>query len=723
MRCDGRAWRLLADGLCGHGGRAALVAQRLANGHSGAGARRGIAGAALERQCGGDRQSRPASVARPPDSPVRWGLVPRAVGGAGDAGGTARPPPRRRAGRNRTLFFHDPDRRRGIAVTVLIALSIGGAALAKRLQAALPEARLHGLRHRVADADVLFDDTGAHLRALFAAGEPIVGVCAAGILIRCLAPVLNDKRTEPPVIAVAEDGSAVVPLLGGHHGANELARKIAGALGIQPAVTTAGDVVHGVALDNPPDGWRVGNPQAAKSVMAALLAGDRVGLTVESTVEDCAWLKSIPFSDSVCDTAVIITDRSTRPSGDVLILHPAVIAVGVGCERGADPGEVSELVMRCLRDAEIAPESVAGIFSIALKAAEPAIHDLAGQLGVPTRFFSAEALLAETPRLSEKSEIVFRETGCWGVAEGAALAAAGPDGTLVLAKQRSARATCAIARAPRIIRAAEVGRARGRLFVVGIGPGEADARTAEADAAILAATDLVGYRLYLDLLGPLANSKTRHDFDLGAEEARVAHALDLAAEGRDVALISSGDAGIYAMGSLVFELIGRAAQPGWARVEIICIPGVSAMQTAAARLGAPLGHDFCAISLSDLLTPWPVIEQRLRAAAVGDFVIAFYNPVSQRRRTQLAAARQILLTARPPETPVAVARNLGREGECVTVTTLGALDHAQVDMLSLVLVGSSTTRRVSRPDGGEWLYTPRGYEAKQSATPRKDDAA
>jgi cobalt-precorrin 5A hydrolase / precorrin-3B C17-methyltransferase len=613
-------------------------------------------------------------------------------------------------------------------MTALVVLNPGGFTLAKRIQAVLPEARLHGLYHRVADPDVPFADAGAHLRALFAAGEPIVGVCAAGILIRCLAPLLNNKRTEPPVIAVAEDGSAVVPLLGGHHGANELARKIAAALDVRAAVTTAGEVAYGVALDDPPQGWRVGNSKAAKPVMAALLAGEPVGLLIEAAADDCAWLKTLPFAASQSAgkavAAVAVTHHAATPADDTLYLHPATIAVGVGCERGTDPAELQTLVAQCLDKAGIAPQSVAGLFSIALKAAEPAIHDLAAQLDVSARFLSADALLAETPRLSEKSEVVFRETGCWGVAEGAALAAAGTDGVLILAKQRSARATCAIARSPRLIRAEEIGHARGRLFVVGTGPGEAAARTAEADAAIRATTDLVGYRLYLDLLGPLASGKTRHDFDLGAEEARVARALELAAEGRDVALISSGDAGIYAMASLVFELIDRGTRPDWARVDISCVPGVSAMQTAAARLGAPLGHDFCAISLSDLLTPWPVIEQRLRAAAAGDFVVAFYNPVSQRRRTQLAAARQILLAARPLETPVAVARNLGRDGERVTITTLGALDPAQVDMLSLVLVGSSTTRRVSRPDGGEWLYTPRGYEVKRTAgKSRKDDAA
>ena len=247
---------------------------------------------------------------------------------------------------------------------------------------------------------------------------------------------------------------------------------------------------------------------------------------------------------------------------------------------------------------------------------------------------------------------------------------------------------------------------------MGLGPGSAEGRTVEAEQALRRATDLVGYRLYLELLGPLAEGKALHGFDLGAEEKRVSHALDLAAEGRAVALISSGDAGIYAMASLVFQLIERSGRADWARVEIEGLAGVSAMQAAAARAGAPLGHDFCAISLSDLLTPWPAIERRLRAAAEADFVVALYNPVSQRRLSQLASARDILLRARPPETPVVMGRNLGRPGESLRVTTLAALDPAEVDMLTVVLVGASTTRRLARPDGGAWVYTPRGYAAK-----------
>jgi len=617
-----------------------------------------------------------------------------------------------------------------MTAAAVVVLGPSGLATARRIAAALPGSALHGFAPRVAEAGIAFTDTAGHLRELFAAGKPIVGICAAGVLIRSLAPLLTDKRTEPPVVAVAEDGSAAVPLLGGHRGANDLARRIAETLGGVAAVTTAGDRRFGLALDEPPPGWRLADEAAVKPVTAALLAGEPVGLSIEAAEPDCGWLRSAPFLELPVTPShpslvegegwgggearprVFVTDRNVAPGLHTLVLHPATLVLGVGCERLAPPEELIELARRCLEEAGLAPRSVACVASIALKAAEPAVHALAAELGVPARFFDAETLEAEVPRLANPSDLVFRETGCHGVAEGAALAAVGPAGALVLPKRRSERTTCAIARSPRIVDPGAVGRARGRLAIVGIGPGEAAGRTAAADAALRAATDLVGYRLYLDLLGDAARGKALHGYELGEETARVRAALDLAAEGRAVALVSSGDAGIYAMASLVFELIERGGRPDWERIEILGVPGISAMQAAAARLGAPLGHDFCAISLSDLLTPWPVIERRLRAAAEGDFVVALYNPVSQRRRSQLVAARDILLAKRPPETPVALARNLGRAGERVTVTTLGALDPSQVDMLTVVLIGSTATRTVPRPDGGAWVYTPRGYERK-----------
>ena len=168
------------------------------------------------------------------------------------------------------------------------------------------------------------------------------------------------------------------------------------------------------------------------------------------------------------------------------------------------------------------------------------------------------------------------------------------------------------------------------------------------------------------------------------------------------------------MAALTYEMVDESPSVDWRRLDISVAPGISALQGAAARIGAPLGHDFCTISLSDLLTPWPVIESRIRAAADGDFVVAFYNPVSRRRNTQLPAARDILLNARPSETPVVLARNLGRADESIDVITLGALTTETVDMTTVVLVGSSETRRIDRRDGGVWVYTPRGYAAKNS---------
>jgi cobalt-precorrin 5A hydrolase/precorrin-3B C17-methyltransferase len=309
---------------------------------------------------------------------------------------------------------------------------------------------------------------------------------------------------------------------------------------------------------------------------------------------------------------------------------------------------------------------------------------------------------------------VFRAVGCHGVAEAAALAGAGPDGVLVVEKRIGARATCAIACSPRAIDAAQVGRARARLAIVGLGPGDAGWRSGEASALIARASDLVGYGLYLDLAGSARAGQVRHEFALGEEEARVAHALSLAAEGRDVALLSSGDPGIYAMAALAFELI-ESGPPAWRRIAITVAPGISALQAAAARAGAPLGHDFCTISLSDLMTPASLIEQRLDAAARGDFVVALYNPASRRRRALLDVALGIFARHRPAETPVVIARDLGRPGETVKTVPLCEVNPDDVDMLTVMLIGASTTRRFARGDGGSWVYTPRGYRVGADA--------
>ena len=587
----------------------------------------------------------------------------------------------------------------------LVALSESGLELARRLKDALPGASVHAPKG---------SDAATLLRDLFTQGTPIVGICAAGILVRALATLLADKRCEPPVVAVAVDGSCAVPVLGGHVGANRLARAIADITGGTAAVTTAGDVKFGLALDDPPKGWRVANPEAAKNVAAALLAGGPVGLKVEAG--DASWLtdSGAPFADKG-ELTVTVTDRVVPEPGRGLVLHPQVLALGVGCERGADPEELAGLVEQTLANAGLSPQAVACVVSLDLKADEAAVHELARSLGVAARFFPAQQLEEQTPRLANPSDVVFKAVGCHGVAEGAALAAAGADGQLIVEKNASKRATCAVARAPGLI-GAHVGLARGRLAVVGIGPGSDDWRTPEATRVLSEADDVVGYRLYLDLVGDLIAGKTRHESKMTQEEKRARMALDLAAQGKSVALVSSGDAGIYGLASLVFELLDREDKPEWNRLEVSVVPGVSALQAAAARIGAPIGHDFCTISLSDLLTPMDQIERRLRAAADGGFVVALYNPVSKRRRTQLETARKILLTARPPETPVVLARNLGRAEESVTVMTLGELTPDHADMLTLVLVGNAQTR-VTERGVNLWAYTPRGYEKKMEPKP------
>lgn len=590
----------------------------------------------------------------------------------------------------------------------VIALGPGGAALGRRIADLLPGARLHGPRRRPGEWDVAYDAVGPHLAALFAAGTPIIGLCASAILIRAVAPLLADKRGEPPVIAVAADGSAVVPLLGGHHGANVLARTIAAALGGFAAITTAGDLRLGFALDEPPPGWHVANPEQIKSIAAALLAGEPVTLIEEACRAD--WLRNGPvvWADET-DRRVLVTDRAMPSDTAALVLHPPLLAVGIGCERDCPTSEIAALAGETLAEAGLTSAAVAAVVSVALKTGEPGIHALADQWGVPARFFPAERLLAETERLTRRSDAAFRATGCWGVAEGAALAASGPAGALIVPRRQSRRATCAVARAPTPIDAAALGQGRGHLAVIGIGPGDPAWRTPEASELLAGASDIVGYRLYLDLLGPTLAGKTRHDGALGAETERVRRALDLAAAGRRVALVSSGDAGLYGLAALVFELLDRERRRDWQAVEIVVAPGVSAMQAAAARVGAPLGHDFCAISLSDLMTPWPTIRTRLEAAAAGDFVVALYNPRSQRREDHLGAAAAILSAHRTPATPVLIARNLGRAGEDRRILTLAELPQAAgvVDMLSLVLIGNSQTRLI--PGNPPRLYTPRGY--------------
>jgi precorrin-2 C20-methyltransferase/precorrin-3B C17-methyltransferase len=249
----------------------------------------------------------------------------------------------------------------------------------------------------------------------------------------------------------------------------------------------------------------------------------------------------------------------------------------------------------------------------------------------------------------------------------------------------------------------------GRVTVVGLGPGRADWCLPAVTERLLAATDLVGYGPYLDLV-PVSATGRRHPSGNRVEAERARHALALAAAGADVVVVSSGDPGVFAMATAVMEALDLEPEEH-GDVEVDVLPGITAAQALASRVGAPLGHDFCVISLSDVLKPWDVVERRVSAAAAADFVLAFYNPTSRHRPWQLGRAVELVRQHRSPLTPVAVGRDVGRDTETVRVVTLAAFDPAEADMSTVLVIGSSTTRMLAHRPLASSLYTPRKYRA------------
>lgn len=546
---------------------------------------------------------------------------------------------------------------------VTITLTAGGAELAARL----PYRHRHGgLVAAVAEE--------------WDRAEALVLVCATGIAVRAVAPHLADKRSDPAVVVVDEAGRHAVALTGGHAGgANALATDVADLLGAEPVVTTATDARRLPALDQLSGLVASGD---VAGVTRAWLDGDPPQLSDELGWPLPAALADLPATGAA---RVVVTDRVVPDQAAVVALHPPALVVGVGASTGAPGTAAAELLGPALAGAGLDPAAVGLVATVDRRAADPVVTEL----GQPVRAFTPSELAGvEVPN---PSDVVAAEVGTPSVAEAAALLAAGPGGELVVPKVKGATATVAVARRR---------RPPGRVTVVGLGPGGAEHRTPAATAAVRQAEVLIGYSVYVEqcrhLAGPAAEVVTS---PIGAELDRCEEALRRAAGGAQVALVCSGDPGVFAMATLVLE---RA--PAFASPEVRVLPGVTAGLAAAAALGAPLAHDHALISLSDLLTPWPVIEERLRAVAAADLVVALYNPRSRTRTEQFTRAVAILAEHRPASTPVGVVTNATRPDEHVARTTLGELDPASVGMFSLVIVGSTATRVI---DGQ--LVTPRGY--------------
>ncbi|KOU55377.1 Precorrin methylase [Streptomyces sp. MMG1533] len=525
---------------------------------------------------------------------------------------------------------------------------------------------------------------GDAVRAAFAECEQLVCFLATGAVVRLVAPLLGDKTSDPGVVCVDEGGRFAVSLVGGHGGgANELASEVGELLGAQPVVTTATDAVGVPGLDTL--GFPVEGDVAG--VSRAVLDGEPVALKA-----DFAWPLPALRVTANGSYAIRLTDRLVEPAGHEVVLRPPSLVVGVGASKGAPADEVLELVEAALRDAGLSARSIAELATVDAKAEEAGIVEAAERLGVPLVTYSAQELAAVD--VPNPSQAPLAAVGTPSVAEAAALVG---GGELLVPKRKSAAnpamATCAVVRRP----------ARGRLAVVGLGPGARDLLTPRAKAELRRASVLVGLDQYVDQIRDLLRPGTRVlESGLGAEEERARTAVEEARKGRAVALIGSGDAGVYAMAS---PALAEASDD----IDVIGVPGVTAALAAAAVLGAPLGHDHASISLSDLHTPWEVIERRVRAAAEADIVVTFYNPRSRGRDWQLPKALAILAEHREPTTPVGVVRNASRPDESGRLTTLAALDPATVDMMTVVTVGNTATRDIAGR-----MVTPRGYRWQES---------
>ena len=539
-------------------------------------------------------------------------------------------------------------------------------------------------------------------------GGPTIVIGAMGAVTRLIAPLLSGKQNDPAVVVMDAHGQNIVPLIGGHAaGAEQLAHALAAALGGQVVLTGDAANQERLALDAFGEAWgwvRGGTPEAWHDLMLSQASGHRFNV-VQQTGTDL-WRSSAAgqnlsvSADSEHGLALAIGPRS---DGAPCRWHPATLWIGIGCERLSSLALIQRAVDRSLQSAGLAKEAVAGISSIEAKGDEPALLQFCEHRHWPLRLFGAPALAdvaVPTP-----SEVVKAEMGTASVAEASALLASGDGAQLLQAKRifhaedgEQGAVTVAIAETAHPFAAS-----KGELHLVGSGPGSLQLLTADARSALSRCVLWVGYGLYLDLLEPLRRcDQVRLDGQLTRERDRCWQALDLARQGARVALISSGDSGIYGMAGLALELWMDLPETERPRFQVH--PGLSALQLAAARAGAPLMHDFCTISLSDRLTPWDVIERRIEAAASGDFVVAIYNPRSRERNWQLTRAKEILLCARPETTPVVMARQLGRSDEQVSLHSLGNLRPEDVDMLTVLVIGNSS----SRVQDGR-MVTPRGY--------------
>ena len=561
--------------------------------------------------------------------------------------------------------------------------------------------------------DFLILSSSESLPKYWTTSSKLIFVGAIGAVIRLIAPLVSNKEKDPAVLVIDSNGSFVVPLIGGHfNGAEDLAIQISSDLGADVVITGNARTKDLLLLDELGNAWgwkRSGDIEKWKKLMITQARLEKISVTQTSGTkiwqQSDSYKKTIQLSKSSINTKLSqINKLYIGPNNSSeCSWHPATVWVGIGCERNTSRNLIENTIKKIFNEANLALESIAGIATIDIKKDEKSLLELSIDNEWPILFFTSSEL--KNIDVPNPSEAVNNEIGINSVAEASAILAANEGALLIKEKVINkgnlddkgavtiALATGSNAFAPK----------RGELHLIGSGPGRLSLLTNDARFALSKCKVWIGYELYLDLLEPLRRAdQVRINSKLKLESERCQKALELVEQGIKVALISSGDSGIYGMAGLALEKM--LEKPESKRSLFQIHPGISALQSAAAKIGAPLMNDFCAISLSDLLTPWEQIEKRILGAAKGDFVIAFYNPKSQKRNWQLKSAIKILLEHRLPNTPVVIAREVGRSNESIKTFTISKFPFEIVDMLTIIFIGNSNTYF---KDG--WVVNPRGY--------------
>ena len=540
------------------------------------------------------------------------------------------------------------------------------------------------------------------VKQAFSSADALIFWCAAGIAVRSIAPYLSHKSKDPAVLVLDEKGTHCISLLSGHMGgANALTRTVSELCGAEPVITTGTDMEHRFSVDEFArcNGFVVTDWEKAKRISVDVLAGKTLKIAgllekeqycpVEG-MEEHAWTAG----ELPDDADVWITSRQLQVPAQVLQLIPKDLTIGIGCRRGTNCSALQTALARFLEQTGLDARGICRITSIDRKKEEQGLIDLAAELKVPFVTYTSEELL-QAPGEYPSSEFVREITGVDNVCQRSAMLGAGDDAICLAEKTVVDGITMAAACGG----SGKSSGPRGMVCAVGIGPGDRTQMTAQAMEVLRRADLIVGYKTYVDQIRPVFPDKEYAVSGMRQEISRIREALEEAAKGKTVAVISSGDASVYGMGGLLWELSEQYD------VDVECVAGITAALSGGAVLGAPLGHDFACVSLSDLLTPWDLIRKRLELAAEGDFVIALYNPSSRTRQHRYEEACRILLEHRPGNTVCGWCRNIGRQGEEWKVCTLKELQQQPVDMLTTVFIGNSRTRVIRGR-----MVTPRGYE-------------